>query len=510
MRISARGDREGNDDVEGWSLMMFLRMAALVVAALHCLLFFVVVLLRIRYPYELEWIEGGILQHVQRVMAGLPIYTTPTLEWTPLIYGPLYYYVSAAAARAMGDGFLPLRLVSFGSSVGIAVLLFWLIRRETGSRLAGFFAGAFFIAGYKTMGSWYDVARVDGVFVFLLIGAIVVYRCFRGTKSALVGAALLSLAFLAKQTTLLAILPMVAWGLWRQRNRTLLFALPAGGAIAVMVIVAQARTDGWFLYYTMGLAGRHPLVKSMFIDFWIGDVLAPSSIAVLFAATFFFLGKDMTTQPMIGTRPREFYGAVAIGLGGAAWASRLHDGGWFNVLMPGFAALAILFGLGIDAVLRVIDARAGALRSRLVGIVFLGIALQFIRTAYNPFQEIPSRADRLTGDRIVETLARAPGDVFVPDHPYLAERAGKRGTAHRAALADILRIEDARAKELDSQLSEEFRSRHFVAALIDNSHSLPMLGDDFERADDLIRDDSFWPVVGVKTRPSILFVRSED
>ena len=83
--------------MKSWSAL------AVVVAVLHCLLFLTVVLLRIRYPYELEWIEGGILQHVQRVVAGKPLYVPPTLEWTPLIYGPLYYYVSAAAVRAMGE-----------------------------------------------------------------------------------------------------------------------------------------------------------------------------------------------------------------------------------------------------------------------------------------------------------------------------------------------------------------------------------------------------------------------
>lgn len=481
------------------------RAVALAVAVLHCLLFLTVVLLRIRYPYELEWIEGGILQHVQRVLAGKPLYVAPTLEWTPLIYGPLYYYISAAAARAMGDGFLPLRLVSFASSIGIAFLLYWLVRRETGSRIAGFFAGTFFIAGYKTMGSWYDIARVDGVFVFLLLCAIVAYRCFQRTASAWAGAALLALAFLAKQTTLLAILPMVAWGLWRQPRRTLHFAIPAGVAIAAIALVAQARTDGWFLYYTMGLAGRHSIVKSMLIEFWIADVLTPSSVAVLFAAAFFFLGRDREKH----SRTREFYGAIALGLGGAAWGSRLHEGGWINVLMPGFAALAVLFGLGFDALARAIETRGAELRSRLTALLYLGVALQFVRAAYNPFQEIPSLQDRLTGDRIVETLARAPGDVYVPDHPYLAERAGKRGIAHRAALFDILRIEDARAKEFEQQLTREFEERRFVAALIDNGQSLPMLGDDFEKTDVLIRDDSFWPVVGMKTRPEFLFLRRE-
>ncbi len=82
--------------------------------------------------------------------------------------------------------------------------------------------------------------------------------------------------------------------------------------------------------------------------------------------------------------------------------------------------------------------------------------------------------------------------------------------AHHAALADILRTGDARAEEFRIQLDEEFRERRFTAALLNNSQLLPMLGDDFEKADDLIRDESFWPVVGMKTRPAYLFIRRED
>ncbi|MEZ4654593.1 MAG: glycosyltransferase family 39 protein [Candidatus Eisenbacteria bacterium] len=501
--------------------MRFLRAAAFLTAALHCVLFLTVVFLRIRYPYELEWIEGGILQHVQRILAGLPLFTAPSLDWTPLLYGPLYYFVSAAVTRVVGEGFLPLRLVSFASSVGVAVTVFWLVRHETRSRAAGFLASAFFIAGYKTMGSWYDIARVDGIFVLLLMAAVVAYRCYRGTVSALLAALLLGVAFLAKQTTLVAVAPLMIWALWRERRRALWLVSATAVSIAAIMFVGQMRTGGWFLYYTMGLAGKHPVVKPMLIDFWIGDVLAPSSVAVLFAAFFFwFQGttssrerpdvEGSVTPSAWGSRPREFYAVLAIGMGGASWGSRLHEGGWFNVLMPGFAALAVLFGLGIHVALSLIHARLDSLRGRMLGLVYLAVTIQFVRCAYNPFQEIPSRADRETGDRIVETLSRAPGDVFVPDHPYLAIRAGKRGTAHRAAIDDIMRTHDAHAKELEAQLPREVEDRKFVAALVDNGLMLPLLGDSFHKEPDLIRDDSFWPVVGMKTRPAFLFVREED
>ena len=40
-----------------------------------------------------------------------------------------------------------------------------------------------------------------------------------------------------------------------------------------------------------------------------------------------------------------YYAAAAIGLIGSAWVSRLHTGGYANVLMPAYAAIALLAGL---------------------------------------------------------------------------------------------------------------------------------------------------------------------
>jgi hypothetical protein len=262
----------------------------------------------------------------------------------------------------------------------------------------------------------------------------------------------------------------------------------------------------------------------MWIEFWTADILTPASVAVLFAAAFFVLGDPRVSADPARSSPtgstdradgasdarsREFYAAVAIGLGGAAWGSRLHEGGWFNVLRPGFAALAILFGLGAHAARRAVQVHGNELRTRLTGLIYLAIAIQLLRLAYNPFQEIPSRADRETGDRVVATLSRAPGDVFVPDHPYLAIRAGKGSTAHRAALDDILRVGDERAEQFRTDLIEQIAERRFVAALVGNSAFVPLLGEGFRRERELIEDETFFPVVGMKMRPNFLFVREE-
>src|ERR1700681_2233850 len=83
-----------------------------VVAAGYIAAFAVTGLLRAIFPFPLDGLEGGALQEVARIRAGLPIYVAPTLDYVPFIYGPLYYYVSALVAMVVRSDLLALRLVS--------------------------------------------------------------------------------------------------------------------------------------------------------------------------------------------------------------------------------------------------------------------------------------------------------------------------------------------------------------------------------------------------------------
>ena len=95
---------------------------ALAAALVYLAAYLFIALQRIDYPFEIEWMEGGSAGHVARVLAGESLYAPPTLAFTPFIYTPLYFHGSAWFAQLLGEGFLPLRLVSFLSSL---FCLFW-------------------------------------------------------------------------------------------------------------------------------------------------------------------------------------------------------------------------------------------------------------------------------------------------------------------------------------------------------------------------------------------------
>src|SRR5262245_49702132 len=108
------------------------------IGTIFLILYLWIVFARLGYPFELEWMEGGTVLQVQRILDGLPLYSVPTTEFVPYIYTPFYYYVGAAVAVVVGNGFTAPRLVSFLASLAVLAFVFLLTRRRTDSAFAGY------------------------------------------------------------------------------------------------------------------------------------------------------------------------------------------------------------------------------------------------------------------------------------------------------------------------------------------------------------------------------------
>ncbi len=127
---------------------------------------------RIGYPYELEWLEGGAVEIVARVSHGHSMYVAPSIHYVPYPYTPLYFWVSALVAKVVGVGFLPLRLVSVVSSIGVFAVLWRLVQQETGDPVAGVAAAGIFAATYKIGLAWFDIGRVDSLYLLMMLLAV--------------------------------------------------------------------------------------------------------------------------------------------------------------------------------------------------------------------------------------------------------------------------------------------------------------------------------------------------
>ncbi|WP_437489597.1 glycosyltransferase family 39 protein [Sorangium sp. So ce1014] len=527
--------------------VVFLRVVVALAAAGAIGAYLVLGIIHLRYPFELEWMEGGMLDEVRRALAGQKLYVKPTVEYVPFLYAPLYFYVAAAFSKVLGLGFFSARLVSYLASVAAIALVARFVHRETGGKLAALLAAGVFAATYHLASGFHDIARVDSLFVLLLLAALHVVRFRRSVKSAVAAAFLFTLALLTKQSASVIFLPVAAYLVLAERRRGLVFAASGAAMMVGSVFVLDRIHDGWFWYFVFWLPRQHPWVSRMWVDFWIDDLMRPLSVSCLFALFYVLIDRRVISSSdarqaepgdahrgaapvdaqasdpdaAVPTRPaqavtfaitlqdgRYFYLFVAAGMLGASWAGRLHMGGWPNVIMPGFAILAIHFGLGIQAAL---DAAAGLVasrRHRIEVFLFAVAALQFACLAYDPSRYVPKSRDAAAGQHLLDKIRAVDGEVFIPAHGHLATLAGKRPYAHQMAIADIVGIGGGPAgADLLADIQKAISDKRFSAIFSDMDFFKKEIDLTYRQNGKVFADKKvFWPVTGLRVRPERMYV----
>ncbi len=423
-------------------------------AALYVIAFFYVALRRAGYPFDLEWMEGGMVESVRRVLAGRPLYLAPSIDFVPFIYTPLFYWLSAGVALVTGAGYLPLRLVAIAATAACLALLFAIVRRETGRFVPAVCAAGLFAAAYPLSGCWYDIARCDTLFLALLLAACYLLR-FRPPGWHHAGAGLLlALSFLAKQAALFIAVPLAAWLVYRLRRQALWFLVSAVAGIVVSTVALDAASGGWYRFYVLTLPGEHSLTLKYYTQFWANDIQRMIPAAVLAVLYFRTAGRS---------RSMPFYLALFIGMFLSAWLSRAHEGGYDNVIMPATAALALVAGLALAAV----PDAAGTLRPVTRLGLALGLLVQFGLLFYRMGPEVPTAADRAAWQEVVGAVRSVDGDVYCPNHSYLSVQAGKPGYAHAQAIADITRSHQQQvARRLTAERDSAMTSGRFRGLVI--------------------------------------------
>ena len=190
------------------------------------------------------------------------------LAYVPFNYPPLYFWVSALATRVLGDGFLPLRLVSLLSSLACGALLYRLVVFETGRRLAGWVAVGLFFATFRHAGAWLDVARADSFHLALVLASILVLRTRATAAGAVVAGLLIALGFLAKQSAAVVAFPIAVYLFAADARRGVAFTIAATVGIAGSVFALDLASGGWFRYYVFELAGRYSAEPGLAARFW--------------------------------------------------------------------------------------------------------------------------------------------------------------------------------------------------------------------------------------------------
>lgn len=480
-----------------WVLRVLVALAALTAIGTYVTL----AVIHLRYPFEIEWMEGGLVDEVRRVLAGQKLYVKPTLDYVPYIYAPLWFYVAAVFAKIFGIGFFSARLTSFLASLVAIALIFRIVQREGRSRLAALLAAGLFTATYAISSAFFDIARVDSLFVALLLGGFYVLRSRSSLRSRFAAAALFTLAYLTKQSGLMIFAPIALHIFIAERwKRGLAFAFGGAAMMVATTLVLDRMHEGWFYYFVFWIPRQHPWVSKMWTAFWLEDLLAPVAISMVVA--LFHVTVDR------GAEGRRFWAAALVGTLAASWVGRLHAGGWPNVIMPGFAMIATVFGLGLAGALQLAESLPIARRRSVEAFALALAAAQLAVLVYNPKRFIPTAVDRASGEKVLEAMRAANGDVWIPAHGHLASLVGKPVHAQEMAINDVIGMGGGKpGAVLRAEITKALAQKRFAVVISDTEFFRREIEQTYRSSQAILGPkDGYWPVTGMRARPKALYV----
>jgi hypothetical protein len=439
---------------------------------------------RVTYPYDLEWMEGGLLHHAQRVRLGLGIYVPPSTDFIPYLYTPLYPTLLALFSVPFGLTYTLGRAVSIFGLLGIAVIAFASLAsgrpRTPGATIAGaVLALGLFAAYYPVVEGWYDLVRADTFFLFMITAGIAGLPLWARSDEGVVGhgkvaagAALMALAFFCKQTGILYVAfggAIVVLANWRRAPTYVAMAgfIGLGGTWLL-----DRSTSGWFWTYVSEIHREHDFHMPRFYESF-GHILWHFPLpTIVIATTLVFV---VITAWLRGLPPaaRTFLlwtcaYALSTVVGAIGWGTEFAH---FNAYMPAFLHGALAAGAAVPAALSCARTlRGDHHQAETAGLVCglaaaLPLAFTCATARWQPRDFMPTDADVAAGDRLIRRISAIEGDVWVPFHPWYGKLAGKPPHAHRMGLIDVTaRNRNRRVDGLDELL----RRHTFSAIVLDN------------------------------------------
>jgi len=419
-----------------------------------------VFLLRMRYPLDLEWMEGGVLTHALRLARGQPLYAEPSADFVSFLYTPLYPALLCALSPAFGLSYTLGRAVSILAFTGAVAVLVAAVRDVARpyesedlralATAAGLLGAAAVCVAFPFCGSFYDLVRPDSLWLLLVSAGLFACAPGRSARSIVLGAVLLAAGFFAKQTAapfLVAAAASVA--LTSGLARGMAFAAVAFGSTGAAILAGQLLTRGWFWIYVYRLHQSHAI---LFERMW------PETPRVLFGYGFLLLVPVAACFLLAGFRARLsrrlVHWTVMAGTGVLTSAvASAAQGAYDNAYIP-----AVYFGALLSAACAVeLPALAGDLpaaggaawslggrprpwRGSVRAFGVLGLALLSAHVAVHwldPTLHVPSGQDRAQAASFLAYLKEQGPDVFVPAHPFYNVLAGGTGHMHVMGLNDL-------------------------------------------------------------------------
>jgi hypothetical protein len=429
---------------------------------------------RFGFPVDLEWMEGGMLVHAQRLAEGSSIYVEPTVDFVPFLYTPLYPALLALLSKLVPLGYALGRAVSLVSLAGALGVIVVLALREAGagimpvdlpqrpiraaSALLGIAGAGAFVGGFEFSGAFYDLVRNDSL--VLLLEALALAIAYTGTswRSAAAAGLVIALAFFTKQTAALLGVGIGIGLLIANWRRGLVYGVAAASALALGILYLVKSSGGWFWTYIFKLHQSHPfrydtlsLTPRLLWENEYGVLVGLAVATVGLGVRGHLRRKDavLWSGAVFG---------IASGIVGCAtmWA-------WSNAYIPMLffptLALAVLGARLVACAVQ--EARPLAVFVAVLAVLALG--WQSVQAGKpNLAARYPTPADHAAAGKMLDKLRTVPGELFIPFHPYYGVLVGKKPFLHRMGVRDVTGVLGP-----PKGLAEAIDSQRFSAIVID-------------------------------------------
>lgn len=262
-----------------WSLIIF--------SLFFTLSFMVISLYRIGVKFNMGPFEDMSLHVSLQILQGKLPYLDATVYYIPAIYAPFYFYLSAFFIKIFGVSLFSIRLPSL-----ISVLLYIPIIYLLGKKLLikssrkenilfTTISFGLFLSSYYLTDLWIDLAKVDALFIFLLL--LTLFSQFKSTENQkiypVIFLAIVSVAIaLTKQTGILLFpLTIVIYILLREYKKAFYFLFVYLLFFSGLVFFFELNPDSRFLEYNFIIPMNHTLSsKGVALEFF--KTIAPLAI----------------------------------------------------------------------------------------------------------------------------------------------------------------------------------------------------------------------------------------
>ena len=169
--------------------------------------------------------------------------------------------------KIMGIGFTAPRLISILSTAGCFLLIYLIVRDNDDRPIPGIIAAGIYAACFALTGAWMDLAKVDPLFMLLILAARYTSRAQSRVTMGIISGVLFALAFFTKQLALPIILIFAPYSMVFSRGKTWLIWLTTFTLGISAWLIMDYSSQGWFSFYTLKALTGHTLVSD-WLTFW--------------------------------------------------------------------------------------------------------------------------------------------------------------------------------------------------------------------------------------------------